>query len=159
MSALPYSETEIFNKVRQILQASELEVLQLVPPGGQAPFSLTYLDEELGRKRTVYPDLIARNDNYVFVGEMKPRYSREDLIKLTSISASDQAINDIIRLSHAPPSVNFLFALIHSQSGPPNTGDIYQIVFSESGCVVHQNEDEIEAVDPFLNILNNLTSN
>lgn len=76
-------EIEVFNATRTYLAVNGFTVLQLVPPGGQAPISVTFDDGT--RKRTCYPDLIAWKDGTLWIGELKAGFSGSDYEKLLAI--------------------------------------------------------------------------
>lgn len=77
------TEMMIFNIVRAYLVRERYVTLQLVSPGGQAPFGLSVVTN--GKKSTKYPDMITMKDDIIFVGEIKPGFSRSDKEKLELI--------------------------------------------------------------------------
>lgn len=138
----PKTETDVFNDLRSVLGNSELEVLQLVPPGGQAPLSLTYIPDCAERPKTIYPDLIAFNSNSIYLGELKPRFSKPDVEKLRSIQDSADAYEKVCRivrkvgkapLSKAPTLVSLL---VHTQENAPQVDGIVQVVFLATNGIV-----------------------
>jgi hypothetical protein len=136
------TETDVFNDLRLVLSNSDLEVLQLVPPGGQAPLSLTYIPNSAERPKTVYPDLIAFKNNSIYLGELKPRFSKPDVEKLRNIQGSADAYEKVCRIvrkmGKAPlsktPTVVLL--LVHTQEVTPKVDGIVQVVFLETDGIV-----------------------
>lgn len=129
------TETDVFNDLRALLSNTELQVLQLVPPGGQAPLSLTYTPTGAERPKTVYPDLIAYDDTSIYLGELKPRFSKADVEKLMSIQSSEDALDRICRMvknkgkTPPPKYPNVVFLLVHTQEDAPQVEGIVQVVF------------------------------
>jgi hypothetical protein len=74
---------EVFNAVRAHLQTIGATTLQLVPPGGQAFISVTFKQDE--QRRTCFPDLIAWSNRTLFLGELKPKFSEQDRLKVIDI--------------------------------------------------------------------------
>lgn len=71
----------MINALREFLLARGDSIFQLVPPGGQAPFSFTFFNEER-RRKTVYPDLICIEKTALVIGECKASFSKNDYRKL-----------------------------------------------------------------------------
>jgi len=86
-------EINLCNLLRNYLINNNSNIIQLVSPGGQANLSITY-NLSSGKKKTIFPDLIAIFNNNIIIGEIKPKYSINDEAKLLSlldsINASDK---------------------------------------------------------------------
>ena len=136
------TEIGVFNKTRTLLNKLHLDVFQLVPPGGQAPLSLTYQMSNCSRKKTIYPDLIAADDSFLYIGELKPKYSSSDAQKLNQISQSTDAFHGIFSLIQTrrrkpvPDGVRLALLLIHEQETAPPHKKLFQIIFGEDGCKI-----------------------
>ena len=136
------TEIGVFNKTRALLGQLELEVLQLVPPGGQTPLSLTFSPAANARKKTVYPDLLAVDDQFLYVGELKPGYSKSDAQKLHEIGSSPDAFHNICRLAQArcsgtfPDSPILVLLLLHEQLAAPVHDNLFQIIFSRQNIKI-----------------------
>ena len=127
---------DVFNAVRRYLAEVGFRTLQLVPPGGQAPYSITYKEE--GRRRTCFPDLLAFREGALFVGEMKPRYSRADHAKVSSLvfNASQEIFRLCSRLlGPDAPLAELKGVLCHGQRGAPPVSGLAQWAFSPLGLV------------------------
>lgn len=81
-------ETNLANQLKSFLLEEEWNIFQLVSPGGQAHFSITYSIDR-GAK-TIFPDLVAYKPTEVLIGEIKPKFSEEDYVKLSSIFESSR---------------------------------------------------------------------
>jgi len=125
------SEMQVFNAVRRHLHEIAADVLQLVAPGGQAPLGLTF--NKSSSRRTVFPDLLAVKGNFIIVGEMKPRYSKVDHVKLLEIKdcASDQVFALIERRRVDLQDPKILILLCHSQVASGRHEDVGQWIFDE----------------------------
>lgn len=124
-------EMDVFNATRSHLRNLAASVFQMVPPGGQAPFSITFHDGN--RRRTCYPDFLVVHAGQILVGEMKPRYSVADyrkLIEVTSFGA-EQTRGLLMRNGYAiPPNIDVVGVLCHAQSTAPPVPRIDQWIFS-----------------------------
>ncbi|OCY13314.1 MAG: hypothetical protein BEV12_24255 [Microcystis aeruginosa CACIAM 03] len=80
-SAGNMTELLVFNRFRQTLQKSQVNSVQLVPPGGQAPLSITYRSPN-NIRRTVFPNFLGHMGGHIFLGELKPLYSAQDSRKV-----------------------------------------------------------------------------
>jgi hypothetical protein len=133
------SETAVFNGIRAYLAKNEFKVIQLVPPGGQAPISITFDDGT--RRRTCYPDLIAIKNDCLLIGELKPGYSQADHQKLKLIldCAADELRHSL--KSWAPNSETDLFNLIgvlcHSNAAALPATTVHQLVVAANEDVHH----------------------
>ena len=136
------TETDVFNELRSCLNQTQLEILQLVAPGGQAPLSLTYNPKGAKRPKTVYPDLIAYHNHSIYIGELKPRFSKADAEKLISIRESEDAAETICKIVQRrgknPLAKNpaVIFLMVHTQEDAPRVDGIIQVVFLAKGGVV-----------------------
>ena len=81
-------ETSIVNALRSWLSTNGYQLIQLIAPGGQATYSVSYTSS-LGDRKLCYPDLICIKEGAIIVGEVKPLFSKSDYEKLTSMSDSD----------------------------------------------------------------------
>jgi len=131
------SELEVFNKLRYSLDASRVRVVQLVPPGGQAPLSVSFRGQE-GVRRTVFPDMISYADQNIFIGELKPTYSKADADKLLCIKNSPDGRNAILelvaRVARLPSlrSARIHFVLVHAGSLAAIPLGLRQVRFSNN---------------------------
>ncbi len=131
------SELEVFNKLRYSLDASGVRVVQLVPPGGQAPLSISFRVQG-GVRRTVFPDMISYADQNIFIGELKPTYSKADAHKLLSINTSPDGRNAILelvaRVARLPSlrSARLHFVLVHAGSLASSPLGLRQVRFSNN---------------------------
>ena len=137
-----YYEIDVFNDLRSFLSNTQLEVLQLVPPGGQAPLSLTFTPNGAERPKTVYPDLIAFDSTSIYLGELKPRFSKADVEKLMSIKSSKDAFKKICQTlqnkgdSPFPDKPKLVFLLVHTQENAPQFEGIFQLVFQVNNNII-----------------------
>ncbi len=154
------TETDVFNNLREVLANSELEVLQFVPPGGQAPLSLTYIPNAGEPPRTVYPDLIAADSNSIYLGELKPKFSKSDVEKLRSIQGSRDAFEKVCKLVQnrrkvpLPKTPNIVFLLVHTQEDAPQIDGIIQVVFLAKNGIVLLDDKKA----PFNSVLGSIES-
>lgn len=136
------TETDIFNDLRSALGKTNLEILQLVPPGGQAPLSLTYKPSGAERSKTIYPDLIAFDHNAIYLGELKPKFSKSDVDKLRSIQNSSDAFEKVCQVAQKKGSITLskeprlVLLLVHAQENAPKVDGIVQLVFLENDSIV-----------------------
>lgn len=121
----------VVNAVRSYLRERGDLVVQLVPPGGQAAISITYKDA-LGRRRTVYPDLISMHRDMMTIGECKPVFSGSDYIKLLELRqhATEQLKNlwQRFKPSGLTRQVTTQFVLCHLSANPSPVPFVYQWV-------------------------------
>lgn len=128
-------EVDVFNSMRTWLRQEGAEVFQLVPPGGQAPLSLSFKVD--GKLRTVFPDLLALRGEVIWVGELKPKFDRRDHAKLQLLrSFAAPQIRDVCgrvaRQDLGACSINYV--LCHSDASSPACEFAHQWVF-EQGSV------------------------
>ncbi len=139
MSAERFSgETRIANAIRTYLRANGYEIVQLVCPGGQATYSVSWLDAD-GTRKTCYPDLLCVRDELV-VGEFKTRRSASDRRKLLNMRSSATARAAIAGLCSRAigrdlRAIRFVFALIHGE--PPTVPDpeLDEFIVNAAGTV------------------------
>lgn len=81
-------ETSIVNGLRSWLTTNDYKLIQLISPGGQATFSVSYTSP-LGNSKLCYPDLICIKEGTIIIGEVKPVFSEADFKKLCSMADSD----------------------------------------------------------------------
>lgn len=129
-------ETQLANKLRSYLIQNNLKIVQLVSPGGQCHFSLTYLLKNSQEKRTCFPDLICFSDTEIWIGEIKPSFSLEDKQKLMQIKDSQDAESGLKSYLKRKYKVSFnnhnvIYNLIHAD--PQNRSDDFcvQLIFTE----------------------------
>lgn len=123
-------EIDVFNSARSYLAREDFNVIQLVPPGGQAPFSISFKIE--GIQKTVFPDLLAVRNGIVWVGEMKPKFDQADHDKLANLHAfAEQEIRSlcerVMKIDLADHTVNYV--LCHSDNTSLACPSTYQWIF------------------------------
>jgi len=116
-------EVQLANALRRYLIEQNAQILQLVSPGGQATISLTYKDA-IGKSKTVFPDLLAIHNNELLIGEIKPKYSEADELKLIAIKNSVGGFDQVRKLFSRRINENLTnfqikLLLIHAQSDAP----------------------------------------
>jgi hypothetical protein len=131
-------ETRIANSVYRYLKDINADVIQLVAPGGQAKVSITFLFN--GKRRTVFPDLLAIIDDFIFIGEMKPRFSIADKIKLNELRYSSDGLDSIRKvfaryLQKPCDDLPIIFCLIHGDMKSVTDPEIVQLCFDDDGTV------------------------
>lgn len=135
LSVVKPTEIAVFNKLRQLLISNLSNTLQLVPPGGQAPLSITF--SAGGNRRSIFPDLLTCFDSDIIVGEMKPIFSKEDAIKLQKLMTAEDGMREILSLvsrrtgkSLEMKNAHIHFVLIHSGAFKAAPRGINQLRFS-----------------------------
>ena len=129
-------ETKVANELKVVLSDNSWTVIQLVSPGGQAHFSITFFDSI--KAKTVFPDLIAYKKGIVLVGEIKAGFDSGDKNKLIAISDVDMAMSqlkDNIRLRLNIPildDIEVVVALIHAEQNTSIDPEIDQIVIIDN---------------------------
>lgn len=126
-------EIDVFNAVRGYLIAETFKVIQLVPPGGQAPLSVSYLHE--GKRRTIFPDMLALKDRTVWVGEFKPMLDMADYAKLQdlALSGGDAVLDLCVRVTKGNcPIEEVRYTLCHGENNTHPVPATYQWVFNAS---------------------------
>lgn len=129
-------EIDVFNKARTWLAQESATVIQLVPPGGQAPLSLTF--NVNGKLRTVFPDILALRRGVIWVGELKPKYDRNDHVKLKLIrDFASKQIQDICgRVSGQDLGSSLIsYVLCHSDNRSLPCDVVYQWIFEPERVV------------------------
>lgn len=116
-------EVQLVNSLRRYLAEHNAHILQLVSPGGQATISLTYKDI-FGKSKTVFPDLLAIHNKELLIGEIKPKYSQADELKLITIKNSVGGFDKVRilfsrRINEDLTKFPIKFLLIHGQSDAP----------------------------------------
>ena len=91
-------EISVFNNFRNLLKSTDIDVLQLVPPGGQAPLSLTYESRTTQQKKIIFPDFLGINKNNILLGELKPKFSKDDFLKLKDFQKSKDGYRNLLNL-------------------------------------------------------------
>ena len=123
-------EIDVFNSARAWLAQEGAAVIQLVPPGGQAPLSLSFKVED--KLRTVFPDLLVLKEEVIWVGELKPKFDRRDHAKLKLLRefAAPQ-IRDVcgrmLRQNLGAYSISYV--LCHSDAASSACDFAYQWIF------------------------------
>lgn len=133
MSAEFSAETRLCNWLRSLLEAEAHSIVQLIPPSGQATFSITYFCAIEKRKKTVFPDLISVHKSIIFIGEVKEFFSEEDREKLLRIERSEHGVSKIKNLvgrikKMTTDDFSVKFILIHGDSKAKTTNDISQMI-------------------------------
>ena len=123
-------EIDVFNCARSYLAREGFTVIQLVPPGGQAPFSISFKIE--GAQRTVFPDILAIRNGIIWVGEMKPKFDQADHEKLILLhTLAEQEIRSlcerVMKSDLSDHTANYV--LCHSDSASLACPSIYQWIF------------------------------
>jgi hypothetical protein len=123
-------EIEVFNCARAFLAREGFRVIQLVPPGGQTPLSVSFSVEE--KRKTVFPDLLAIRNGCLWVGELKPRFDCRDYKKLILLRANgERQLREICvratRDDHKICQVNYV--LCHSEGSSPACPLVFQWIF------------------------------
>lgn len=129
-------ETNIANLLYQYLLNKDVTIIQLVPPGGQATYSIRYTSLESRKKKTIFPDLIALSEKIVLVGEIKPTFSQADETKLIELSKSIDGeanvralVERICKQDLKQHKINFL--LIHGDENKHIDSTILQLILTE----------------------------
>lgn len=124
-------EIDVFNRTRTFLHVGEFFVVQLVPPGGQAPLSVSFTLE--GARKTVFPDLLAIKDDLLWIGELKPAYDADDHNKLKALRAYGESelldlCERVTKGQHKITSVNYV--LCHAEQSSNRCHSVYQWIFN-----------------------------
>lgn len=132
------AETRIANFAFKYLCDIGAQVVQLVPPGGQARISVTFTLD--GVRRTIFPDMLAIFYGAIWVGEMKPRFSIVDKRKLLKLKHSIDgvaSVRDVISRNVLAPveGTAVHFCLIHGDVHSDQDPDISQLCFDADGVV------------------------
>lgn len=135
------AETRVANAVYKYLQDLKADVVQLVPPGGQARVSITFSAN--GAKRTIYPDVLALFEGMIWVGEMKPRFSLADkrkLIELRTSSDGIDSVRSVVSRYLRTPCDGFplSFCLFHGDVHADEDPEIAQLCFGADGTVIRK---------------------
>lgn len=88
-------EILIANWLRGYLTLNNFSIIQLVTSGGQSHMSISYKDTQSNASRCCFPDLICYTNEKIIIGEIKPKFSYADKIKLLSIKDSNDGIHNI----------------------------------------------------------------
>lgn len=135
------AETRVANSVYKYLKDVNAEVIQLVAPGGQARVSITFSAKD--KRRTVFPDVLAVLDGAIFVGEMKPRFSKSDKTKLNELRSSSDGLESIRSvvsryLNRSFENYPLVFCLMHGDVTSVADSEIAQFCFAKDGTVVRK---------------------
>ncbi|WP_417681997.1 hypothetical protein [Pseudidiomarina aquimaris] len=130
------SEILLVNKLRKMLLGNGYEILQLVCSGGQAHFSISYINQ--GKRKNTFPDLVAFDENNIFVGEVKSGFDESDYKKLLGLKASKEALKSLlrninIRTKRVYSEHDIVFLLVHADSSSQPVPDVRQLVYHDSG--------------------------
>lgn len=135
MSAERFSkETHIVNLLHRYLVENKYVIVQLVPPGGQSTYSISFSTTD-GKRKTVFPDLICLNTKHILIAEAKAKFSAPDKRKLCLMRDSPTAqmsIRDLVARVTNRKSQNFpvSFCLVHGDSSATPDREIDQLVLS-----------------------------
>lgn len=140
MSVKYSDETIISNRLYDHLCSHQYSILQLISPGSQATLSLCYKSSNLNRKKTIFPDLIALNQESIIVGEIKPKFSNADKIKLLDIQKSVDGEKCIRSLVYRVSKINvesftIKFLLVHGDESAIPDPDIVQLILTENQAI------------------------
>lgn len=132
-------ETRVANAVYQYLTKIHATVIQFVPPGGQARISLTYHTSK--RRRTIYPDLLAIFEGAIWVGEIKPRFSKSDKEKLLELQLSEDGetvVRSAVSRNLRSPcdGIPVRYCLLHGDVNATADPAIAQICFGADGSFI-----------------------
>ena len=134
-------EINLCNLLRNYLINNNSNIIQLVSPGGQATLSITYNLFD-GKKKTIFPDLIAVFNDNIIIGEIKPKYSINDEAKLLSlldsVNASDKIRSLINRyLDFDIKDMPIRMTLIHGDDGV-GVKKIDQLILGKNNYWIHR---------------------
>ena len=134
MSGKISTETKICNLLHDYLFSEGYQIIQLVPPSGQAIFSITYFSLNFKRK-TIFPDLIAVRRGEILIGEAKSDFSESDMHKLLEIERSvvcrekiQRLISRVLKIESSTFEVQCI--LIHGNKSSPNNQLIRQLILT-----------------------------
>tara|TARA_B100000886_G_scaffold75680_1_gene49017 strand:- start:719 stop:1195 length:477 start_codon:yes stop_codon:yes gene_type:complete len=153
-------EISVFNNFRNLLKSTDIDVLQLVPPGGQAPLSLTYESETTQKKKIIFPDFLGINKNNILLGELKPKFSKDDFLKLKDFQKSKDGYRNLLNLLKRRSSLNFSkldiavhLLLIHSQVSAIPKESIKQVIFLTNSKFIFLSENKKETHNSNISIV------
>tara|TARA_B100001115_G_C15771244_1_gene378469 strand:- start:234 stop:710 length:477 start_codon:yes stop_codon:yes gene_type:complete len=144
-------EISVFNNFRNLLKSKDIDVLQLVPPGGQAPLSLTYESKKTQMKKIIFPDFLGVIKNNILLGELKPKFSKDDFLKLKDFQESKDGYRNLLNLLKRRSNLNFNesdiavhLLLIHSQESATSKESIKQVIFLTDSEFIFLSENKRE---------------
>ncbi|RZJ82743.1 MAG: hypothetical protein EOO20_24050 [Chryseobacterium sp.] len=128
-------ELAVSNLLTSFLTRRNFQIIQLVSPGSQATYSITYTNIETSKRKTVFPDLIAVKGKTIFIGEMKGDFSSADKVKLLNMKVSAELSKIISRLISRVLVTNetryrVKYCLIHGNIQAPKDVDICQLILT-----------------------------
>jgi hypothetical protein len=134
------NETLLCNQLHTFLILNQYLVLQLISPGGQATYSITFTESLTQKKKTIYPDAILLKDNTILIGEIKPKFSLSDKKKLLELKDSTDGEKNIKLLIERMTSKDVCFftityLLIHGSSKFSADSKITQLVLNATGSI------------------------
>ena len=153
-------EISVFNNFRNLLKSSDINVLQLVPPGGQAPLSLSYTSDTTKTKRIIFPDFLGVSKNNILLGELKPKFSKNDFLKLNDFHKSKDGYINLVhslkrwsnfKYSRLDTAVHLL--LIHSQESAIPKESVKQFIFSSNNEFIFLNNNQKETYNFSISIV------
>lgn len=133
-------EILLCNKFHTYLVDNQFTILQIICPGAQATYSITYTGKEGDKKKTIFPDCIFLKDSAIFIGEMKPKFSNSDKLKLLNLKmAKDGATNikSLIKrvLKIDVSNYKIHFCLVHGDPIYKIDDDINQIILLQASVL------------------------
>lgn len=139
-------ETQIVNKLRAYLVVNGWHIIQLVSPGGQAHFSISY--KMNGKLKNIFPDLIACSNNEILIAEVKPTFDLDDHNKLLELKNSEEALDRIIKvMGMRMEGTNYqksdiTFALVHSNCAYIGQSLINQYILKDENFIFDFNNEK-----------------
>lgn len=134
-------EIQVCNLLLSYLKNDKQTIIQLISPGAQATYSLSYLSTKSGKSKTVFPDLISLKENKIYVGEIKPKFSESDKEKLLDIAESSNGIKKIkdlvsriLKLDVSEHQI--VFILIHGELPVKEDNQISQLILTEEETIL-----------------------
>jgi len=129
------AEIALVNKLRIKLVDSGWSIVQLVCSGGQAHFSISYRQD--GKLKNIFPDVVAFNNDYILIGEIKEKLDENDYLKLLELSSSDEGLKKLLKVvsmrsGNTYQKEKIIFSLVHSQLPPKSIKVIHQFVYSDN---------------------------
>ncbi len=133
------AEIELVNKLRINLVDRGWTIIQLVCSGGQAHFSISY--DKGGKLKNIFPDVVAFNDENIFVGEIKEKFDEGDYLKLLELKLADDGLRKLLKVvamrsGNSYQQEDIIFSLVNSQITFNPVQSIHQYVYSDGGFLL-----------------------
>jgi hypothetical protein len=132
------AEIQLVNKLRIKLVATDWNIIQLVCSGGQAHFSISYKQD--GKLKNIFPDVVAFNNDNIFIGEVKENFDNNDYLKLLELRSSEDGLRKLLKVitmrsGNSYKKEDIIFSLVHCHIATKPVQHIYQYAYNNNDFI------------------------